>query len=171
MKVAVCSLLLAALSSADAAPKCDLSTDAGVDAAYKAATGKEMSTYGGRCARRSTTFPNMYALGTFLSDYGCRWEGVLHGCTWNDPKAAQVEMAAAGWAKADARKRGELALAWLREVDQVSAESPNTAAVGDTLVVDYWVTAPTGMVQRPPQRSHMKIVFAADGSHGTATAF
>ena len=170
MKHLVCLALLSATASANPG-KCDLSTDAGVDAAYKATTGNEMSSYGGRCAKRSSTFPAMYSLGTFMTDRGCRWEGALHGCTWNDPKAAATEMAAAGWAKADAKKRGELAIAWLREVDQIDVEQANTAMSGGKLVVDYWVTGAVGMTRAAPSHTHMKIVFEADGSHGAPTSF
>jgi hypothetical protein len=169
--IAILSVLVVTVATASADPKCDLSTDAGVDAAYKAATGHEMSTYGGRCAQRSSTFPAMYVLGTFLSDRGCRWEGRLHGCIWNDPNAAHAEMAAAGWAKADAKKRKELALAWLREVDVISVESESVTTTGDKLVVDFWVTEPAGMNPKPPSRTHEKVVFAADGTHGSVTAF
>jgi hypothetical protein len=168
---AITSAAIATATSLAAADTCDLSSDAGVDAAYKAATGHEMSTYGGRCAERSSTFPAMYVLGTFLSDRGCRWEGTLHHCTWNDPKAAVTEMAAAGWAKADAKKRGELAIAWLREIDQVSFTQPSASVVNGKTVVDYWVWQSAGMRQAPTQKSHLKIVFEADGTHGAPLAY
>jgi hypothetical protein len=171
MKLAICCLTLAATVAAHASPKCDLSTDAGVDAAYKAATGREMSTYGGRCAQRSKTFPAMYVLGSFASDLGCRWEGALHNCTWNDPKAAATEMAAAGWAKADAKKRGELAIAWLREVDEINTEQEKTSIAGGKLVVDYIEVGPVTMNPASPSRTHMKVTFAADGTHGSPVPF
>lgn len=164
-------LLLVALllesSSLTAAPStCDLSTDAGIDAAYKAATGETISTYGGRCVQRSSTFPKLIAIGSFLSDYGCRWSGALHGCVWNDPDAAKAEMAAAGWAKADAKKRQALALAWLREVDQVTVQDVTMTNDNGKLTVEYWEPGRVGMNPEPPPRSHHRVVFATDGSHG-----
>jgi len=173
MKLFACCLTIvtAAVAPANASPKCDLSTDAGVDAAYKAATGREMSTYGGRCARRSTTFPAMYVIGAFAADLGCQWEGAFHNCTWNDDKAAATEMAAAGWAKADAKKRGELAVAWLREIDQISLEDEKTSIVDGKLVVEFWKTNSSGMTQAPPKRTHYKTTFEADGTHGRLTRF
>jgi hypothetical protein len=162
----ICLVALLASTSATAAPgKCDLSSDDGIDAAYHAATGETISTYGGRCVQRSTTFPKLIAIGSFLSDYGCRWSGALHGCAWNDPDAAKVEMAAAGWAKGDAKKRQALALAWLREVDQVTVQDETVTDDHGKLVVDFWQPGVVGMNPTPPPRSHHRVVFAADGSH------
>ena len=162
-----CLATLAAVTPAAAGPdKCNLSTDAGIDAAYKAATGNEIGSYGGRCVTHSTTFPSMIAIGEFASDYGCHWLGYLHGCKWNDPAAARVEMAAAGWAKADAKKRQQLALAWLREVDQVRVEDEHVTDDHGKLVVEYSQTEPVGMIQAPPAHTHHRVVFAADGTHG-----
>jgi hypothetical protein len=163
----ICWVALLAATPVAAAPgKCDLSTDAGIDAAYQSATGETISSYGGRCVQHSTTFPAMIAIGSFLSDYGCRWSGALHGCKWNDPDAARVEMAAAGWAKADAKKRQALALAWLREVDQVTVQDENVSDDHGKLVIDFWQPGHVGMNPTPPPRSHHRVVFAGDGSHG-----
>jgi len=171
LAVALAALLASAASFAEPAGKCDLTSDAGIDAAYKAATGHEMSTYGGRCVQRSTTFPSMIAIGAFESDYGCRWEGYLHGCAWNDKAAAAAEMAKAGWAKADAKQRGALAIAWLGEIEQLHPENATTSMVGGKLVVDFWVTSPVGMMPEPapPPRTHHKVTVNADGTHGAVT--
>ena len=135
------------------------------DAAYKADTGKEMSTYGGRCVQRSKTFPSMIAIGAFESDLGCQWEGYLHGCVWNDKTATTAEMARAGWAKADARQRGTLAIAWLDEIEQLHTQRATSSVVGGKLVVEFWVTWPVGMTPVPPSRTHHKVTFNADGTH------
>jgi hypothetical protein len=169
MRRLITSVLLAWVCSrvaADPAAKCDLSTDAGIDAAYHAATSKTIDSYGGRCVHRSETFPNMVAIGSFVSDRGCEWLGTLHGCLWNDAAAARKEMAAAGWAKADTGKRQTLAHAWLNEVEQIRTEDEKVSDDHGKPVIDYWVTGPTGMTPEPPERTHHRVVFAADGTHG-----
>jgi hypothetical protein len=117
------------------------------------------------CITRSKTFPKMIAIGEFSSDRGCWSLGALHGCEWNDPTAARVEMAAAGWAKADAKKRQALALAWLREVDQVRVEDEHVTDDHGALVIEYWQTEPNGLPPAPPTRYHYRVAFAADGTH------
>src|SRR6185312_4527752 len=131
-----CALL--GTAAASAAP-CDLSSDDAVLAAFEQATGTAISTYGGTCIRRSSTFPTMIAVGQFASDVGCEWYGAFHGCAWNDKKAATFEMAAAGWAKADAKRRTQLALSWLREVDQLEIEGETASARGGGLVIEFFV--------------------------------
>ncbi|HTR50219.1 MAG TPA: hypothetical protein VMJ10_05885 [Kofleriaceae bacterium] len=164
------ALVLAASSAHADSPRCDVSTDAGIDAAYKAATGHEMSTYGGRCVERSETFKGLIVVGSFASDLGCRWEGVLNGCKWNDRGAPRAAMAAAGWAKANAAKRQELALAWLREIDQVRVEDEKVTADKDKVTIEYYEHGPVGMTPTPPPRYHYRVVFGADGTHGAITS-
>jgi len=161
-----CALVLAASAAHADSPKCDMSTDAGIDAAFKAATGHEMSRYGGRCVQRSETFKGLIVVGSFASDRGCIWMGMFDGCKWDAPGAPKAAMAAAGWAKADAAKRQELALAWLREIDQIRVEDEKVTADHDKLVIEYFETGEVGMTPAKPPRYHMRVVFAADGTHG-----
>jgi hypothetical protein len=76
-------------------------------------------------------------------------------------------MATAGWAKANATRRGELAIAWLREVDQRDPEDATATEKAGKIVVEFWVTPPSGENPKRPPRRHHRVTFEADGSHGT----
>lgn len=116
------------------------------------------------CIARSKTFPKMIAIGEFSKGV-CSSLGALHGCEWNDPAAARVEMAAAGWTKAGTKKREALALAWLREVEQWRVEDEHVTDDRNTLVIEYWQTEPSGEPPALPTRYHYRVAFAADGTH------
>jgi hypothetical protein len=117
------------------------------------------------CIARSKTFPKMIAIGDFSKGV-CLSLGALHDCVWNDPAAARVEMATAGWAKADTKKSQALALAWLREVEQWRVEDEHVTDDRGALVIEYWQAEPSGSPPAPPTRYHYRVVFAADGTHG-----
>ena len=159
-----------------AAADCDTSTEAGIAAAYKKATGNEVSK-DHNCLRRSRTFKGLVWTGEFAYDRGCMGQGVLVGCALNPPGYDKAAMSKAGWDKADLAGRNKLAVAWLTEIDNLSVVdrkpdkftkpfAPAAAtADGNKLVVEVWTVDPPGMA--PTTYYHKnKIVFEADGSHG-----
>jgi len=169
---------LACVSSASA--DCDLSTDAGIAAAYKKATGKTMSKDNG-CVHKSSTFSGLVWVGSFVNDFGCRPEGVLVGCALSPSGFAAKAMARAGWAKADLATRKKLALAWLKEIDDLSIveskpdkfpkpfTAPTATAKGKATVIELWLVAPPGM-QPIAYYSRARFTFAEDGTHGDSEA-
>jgi hypothetical protein len=171
---AACSSSTSSTSSTD----CDLSTDSGVDAAYKKATGKELPK-NNRCVDRSQTFPNVARIGMFADDRGCIPQGLLVGCEMNPPKFDATALAAAGWAKADLAKRQKLAEAWLSEIEgytMVGSKPPRfpkdfappaAHADGPNTVLEFWTVEPAGM--EPVMRYHKsRVVFTADGTSDKA---
>ena len=166
-------LALAPRANAD----CDVSTDAGIDAAYQKATGNALP-HEHRCVRRAQTFPDVVTIGHFAYDRGCRWSEVLVGCKLSPSGYAAAAMAKAGWTKADAAKKQSLALAWLREVDDRALIEGNdgmiasakitalvaTPARDGTLRLEGWVREPPGM-RRGTAFTKIRVTFAADGSH------
>jgi hypothetical protein len=173
------TLLFVVAATGTARADCDLSTDAGVDAAFKAATGREMDKQH-RCATASSTFPGLVRVGSFAYDRGCITAGVLVGCKLSPSGFEAAAMKRAGWTTADATKRLALARAWLREVDDMDLVDtapakfggkkfslPALTPSGKVWVFEAWLEEPPGM-QPVTYFSKVHLEFAADGSHGTA---
>ena len=169
--VAACS---SSTSSTPSSSECDLSTDTGIDAAYNKATGKELPKRD-RCVDRSQTFRDVVRIGMFANDRGCIPQGLLVGCDWNPPNLATAIMAKAGWARADAARRKELAIAWLAEIDGTNIVTtkptkfskeftpPTVTADGSGLALEVWSVEPAGM--EPITRYHkQRVRFGADGT-------
>ena len=173
-RVAIVVLCLTACKSASS--DCDLSTQAGIAAAFKKATGKDVPK-DNSCMQPSTTFKGLVVTGMFANDRGCIGQGILVGCQINPPGFEAAAMAKAGWGNADLATRQKLAVAWLQEIDdlQIVETKPNkfpkefspvsATADGNTVVVELWTIDPAGMQPVQVYRKH-KVVFAADGNHG-----
>ncbi|HEY4240058.1 MAG TPA: hypothetical protein VGM88_09595 [Kofleriaceae bacterium] len=136
MKLAA-SLALALLVPlrAAAAPACDTSTERKQHAAYKRVTGQDWigpeNFYEQTCLVASTTFAGLMTTGTFATEVGCqwlrdepaddyqKWTGAIYDCRFHKTslEVAADAMSRAGWAKADAAARANLAWAWVREVE------------------------------------------------------
>ena len=174
--MAASAALVIAAACAPARADCDVHTEAGLAAAYQKATGKPLPKEHG-CIRRSETFPDLVRVGTFAYDRGCIGEGVLAGCRIDPPGYAAAAMQHAGWVKAGPARRRALAVAWLRELDDLRLEDATTLPdgkalgaltarpVGTTLVIEGWVEDPAGMTPETNYRK-IRVTFAADGSHG-----
>jgi hypothetical protein len=172
MRALLAFLLVAATPRAVAA--CDVSTDAGLAAAYKAATGRDLPQ-AHPCARVSSTFAGLVAIGSFAYDRGCRYTDVIASCKLNPKGYAAAAMAKAGWAKA--AMKTQLALAWLREIDDraviegIDGKVPGVTEVqtelgkDGSLRVEGWVREPSGM-RRGASFTKIRVMFAADGTHG-----
>ena len=171
----VVATLLVTLSSCSGHADCDLRTDQGLAAAYQRATGHPLPK-DHACIQRSETFPGLVRLGTFAMDRGCITEGILVGCALSPPGFDAAAMQRAGWKTANATRRQQLALAWLREIDAVAFQDATDLPGGkhltpvavtstrDGLVLEGWVEEPAGMT---PESNYDKIrvTFAADGTH------
>src|SRR4051812_30208596 len=113
---------------------CDVSTKDGVRALYKRLANEDLET-DHDCIRISGKFVGLVRVGAFYHNDGCRWKQTIYGCQLDPPDAARRVMAAAGWAKGDAKLRDELALSWLAEVEDISplgaqpAEWPKRAKI------------------------------------------
>jgi hypothetical protein len=173
--VLVCLASAACVAHADS---CDTSSDDAAKKAYTAATGKPAP----RCFERSTTFAGLVTVGGFANDRGCMWHGILYECRWNPSGVAAKVMARAGWAKASDARRGELARAWIREVEHLNIVedqperwdkggkpwvAPSATREGERTRVRFWQRHPSGML---PQSDYslLEIVFDASGVAGQA---
>lgn len=178
MKLGFMLAVIAMNGSAPASANCDLSQKDNVPAAYEVATGKSLPA-DSSCVRPSSTFPGLVWIGHFANDRGCIGEGVLVGCQLSPQGFASKAMTRAGWAKADLATRKQLALAWLREIDDLSPVetkpeqfpkpfTPPTATMrGKTTVIDLWTVSPPGM--RPVDYyHHIAFSFGDDGTHAGA---
>jgi len=110
------------IACGSSASECDLSTEAGIAAAFKRATGKEVSK-DHSCMQASTTFKGLVVTGIFADDRGCIGQGILVGCQISPPGFEAAAMAKAGWA--DLAARQDLALAWLTEIDDLRSSRPS----------------------------------------------
>lgn len=173
MKIAIAAACTLAALAADARAECspDNLTSADVTDIYARAVHHSLESDG--CVRHSTTFKELVWVGSFANDRGCMGEGVIASCVWNATGYAAKAMARAGWVKAPLAAKRALALAWLRELENMNlydggdapkkVTAPKAELRGEGLVVTAWVQAPPGML---PQREfyELKIEFAADGS-------
>jgi hypothetical protein len=162
--------------------RCDTSSDDGVRAIYHRATGRDLpSDKQWRCIDRVDEFPGVVKVGSFAQDRGCRYEGVVYGCSFGSTKDVQAKvLAGAGWAKADAKKRGDLAQRWLEGIEDVrmlTSADPAFAAAQKTFAAPemvpaadggltwrYW-TSTSGM-KRGAHYYHYETSFKPDGSPG-----
>jgi hypothetical protein len=175
--LALATTLIATTITNPASADCDLSKPANIPAAYKQATGNDLPA-DHDCVRASSTFPGLVWVGHFANDRGCIGEGILVGCKLDPPGYAAPAMTRAGWAKADLATRQKLALAWLREIDDLDPVStkpdkfpkpfnpPAATTSGKATVVDLWIVDPAGM-QPVASYHHLRYTFAADGTHGS----
>lgn len=113
-------------------------TPAGLAAAYKAQTGRELADGDAHCVRRALHFPGVVAIGEFATDRGCGGAHVMVDCKYHDvPDGAEI-LARAGWAKAAPATRELFARAYVDEVASAwnrSDEASVQRAPGGDLVV------------------------------------
>lgn len=171
----VIAALLVTLTSCSGHADCDVRTDQGLATAYQRATGRPLPK-DGACVRRSETFPGLVRIGIFAMDRGCIPQGVLVGCAVSPPGFDAAAMKKAGWQTANAARRQQLALAWLREIEDTGFQDATDLPGGkhltavavtpthDGLVIEGWVEEPAGMT---PEANYdkLRVTFAADGTH------
>jgi hypothetical protein len=170
------ALVLLAACSAKGAELCDVSTDAKLGAVYKRATGNALPK---ECVARSTSFPGLVTVGAFANDRGCRWREIVYGCDVGKADIGARAMAAAGWGGADAEKRKQLVLAWVRDVHHDSPldaepeagvfakhgktfSAPAAEAKDGGVLLHYWTIEPAGM-RAETRYSAVEVQFAASG--------
>jgi hypothetical protein len=141
-----------------------------------------------KCARPSTTFPEVVVTGSFAYDRGCEMTGFRTDSQQaiSDPKVSGAVLAKHGWQSANAKDRGALAMAWVTEVLQVNANlldtepdpkvfgvnghpsfaAPAVASNADgTLTVTAWFRrSMSSMRGRVVHIRQIQVKFAADGN-------
>jgi hypothetical protein len=163
--------------------RCDTSSDENVRAIYHRATGRDLpSEKEWRCIDRVSDFPGVVKIGNFAYDRGCAYEGIIYGCSFGSTSSLQAKvLAASGWAKADPKKRGDLARNWLQSVEgerMLDEATPAFAAEQKTftppelvsqpdggLIWRYWSSQSHGMTIGA-HYYHVESAFKADGSPG-----
>lgn len=175
------SLTIAAVAQSQDLSSSDLTTDEGVNAAREAISGKKLDDRSKRCISRDKSLPGMVVVGSFASDYGCRFQGVFVGSRYvatQDKALSKSALEALGWKSANRELREKLALAWLEKglfafVTVIRAQNddfqnrtfqPPGAVTGENAetVVRLWIRLPAGRVRgRPYQLREYR--FSTDG--------
>ena len=175
----VALLVLVACHHGGAATRCDTSTDDGVRAAYKKATGKDLppkSDY--QCIEHASSFPAVVKIGSFADDRGCMWEGVLYGCAFSNAADLQAQVLAdAGWATADQAGKERLVRDyWSGVYDVFFTDSGDpritapafTWAADGSATFDYWSQENRGMLPGSHYEHHRDAI-PATGAHADGT--
>lgn len=181
-RLALCVLLACvACASGQDFSRYDLSTNEGVNAAREEMRGKPLDNKSKNCVHRNPKLPEIVLVGGFAYDRGCMFAGAFVGTRYF---AAQDNLSGSalthlGWAKADGKKREELAVNWVR-YGLLTFDRPLTSATEDfvnekfdppaattdeqhVVVVSLWNQKPAG---RRCERAYDKLsfAFAEDGS-------
>lgn len=92
---------------------------AGLAAAFKAATGEPLDDGGRHCVRRAVHFPGVVAIGGFANDHGCVAMGTMVDCAYHEAIDGAAILARAGWKRANAAAREQIARDYVAEVGLV----------------------------------------------------
>jgi hypothetical protein len=158
----------------------DLSTDEGVQLAYREATGNKGTIY----IRRSDRLPEIVVVNDRIPDLGDQFLGVFVDGQWC-PAGKEIGpvLSSLGWAKADAEARVEIVRNWVEGSDRYGSvisepagPSPTPSPQPDSPIkppvfnptgdggvrADFWVVAGWN-IEGKPMYEHRKMVFDADG--------
>ncbi|HEY1558793.1 MAG TPA: hypothetical protein VGF94_28415 [Kofleriaceae bacterium] len=149
MRLTIALTMLPALALAGP-HKYDVSDDAKLDKAVQAELHHAADH---NCTERMTgDFKKVVLVGSFANDRGCMAEGYFaDGVYVADRGKSAPALAASGWS--DAKKRGDLAVAWAKEMtgDSFAGDPKAVAGKDGSVVVTGWVNDPVGMI--PEQHS------------------
>jgi antitoxin component YwqK of YwqJK toxin-antitoxin module len=124
------------------------------------------------CLNRMALFPGVVLLGAFAYDRGCMGAEWVVDCKLTSPAPTAAELLArAGWARASAEQRIEIASEYLREFGLAYSGSISSDPDEPVWTVQpdqgiegvMWVAAPSGM-RRGRETDKIRFRFAPDGS-------